>query len=521
MKKIIITTLLIGSLGLSSCSDYLDILPNDKQTTDMFWKSAEDVESILSEAYSSMRTCIPSMITWGEVRGGSILAFSDPKEIMIQDFQILSDNPKVAWADFYKVIGMANSVLKYAPGVMEEDASYKEAQMKSHLTEAYFIRGLMYLYLVRNFKEVPLITEPYVDDEMPNDIAKSSEAAIIEQIKNDVKAALDTNAAKERYEENWANKGRATKWALYALMAETCLWAEDYQGCVEYANLLIHANSGVRPVFISSPSQWFMNFYTQEGYGSNESIFELMFNADLPSGTNGNTPTKHLTFVTDAAPKYLFSEPMTQRIQAECDASSVRSLWGSVALDANNLIATNTNYPQNAAIWKYVGMGVEDIKAGRAGSGNDSDANWIIYRMADVMLMKAEALIRMEGIDNWKEALAIINQIRTRASLPELDITVEETNEYTLLEALLNERDMELAAEGKRWYDLVRLGKQQNFEYKADFISIIVDNNDGANKKWLRSVLNDDNAWYLPIPERDITTNKELVQNPYYDQTKK
>ena len=90
------------------------------------------------------------------------------------------------------------------------------------------------------------------------------------------------------------------------------------------------------------------------------------------------------------------------------------------------------------------------------------DANYIIYRMADVMLMKAEALIRIGGSANWTEALAIINQIRERSELnPRSEVSADNINEATeemLLEMLLDERDMEFAAEGKRWYDILRYG---------------------------------------------------------------
>ena len=140
--------------------------------------------------------------------------------------------------------------------------------------------------------------------------------------------------------------------------------------------------------------------------------------------------------------------------------------------------------------------------------------------MADVMLMKAEALIRKGGVENWTEAVAIMDKIRERSGLAPLDVTLEETSELDLLTLLLNERDMEFAAEGKRWYDLLRFGKQQNFKYKDDFISIIMENNQTGNEKWLRSALQNDNAWYLPIPQGDIDSNKLLVQNPYYDVTK-
>ena len=148
MKKIFLTTLLIGGLLTSSCSDYLDILPKDKQATDTFWKSASDVESILAQGYSSMRMCVPRMIQWGELRGSSVTT-NVTTGYMIQNFQALPSNSVVKWMDFYTVINMANSVIKYAPGVMANDESYKPSQMNSHLTEAYFMRGLMYLYLVR------------------------------------------------------------------------------------------------------------------------------------------------------------------------------------------------------------------------------------------------------------------------------------------------------------------------------------------------------------------------------------
>ena len=114
--------------------------------------------------------------------------------------------------------------------VQAKDKTYMEDTMNSHLSEAYFLRGLCHFYLVRNFKEAPIVTEPYVDDSAPYDIAKSSEEDIIAQIKSDIQTALDSGAAKEFFEDDqWegASKGRATKWALYALMADVCLWSED------------------------------------------------------------------------------------------------------------------------------------------------------------------------------------------------------------------------------------------------------------------------------------------------------
>ena len=85
-----------------------------------------------------------------------------------------------------------------------------------------------------------------------------------------------------------------------------------------------------------------------------------------------------------------------------------------------------------------------------------------------------------------------------------------------MLQAVLRERNIEFAAEGKRWYDLVRFGKMKNYRYKDSFIEMIVTYNSTANVSWLRSVLSNEYAWYLPISQSEIDANLLLVQNPYY-----
>ena len=120
MKKIFTILLLSGSLLMSGCSDWLDILPKDKQSTDMYWESSEDVEAILAQGYSRLRTCVPYIINWGEFRGSSVIVPGrGTKTGLIQNFQVLPSTSTVQWGTFYQVIGMANAVLKYAPTVMD------------------------------------------------------------------------------------------------------------------------------------------------------------------------------------------------------------------------------------------------------------------------------------------------------------------------------------------------------------------------------------------------------------------
>lgn len=512
MKRIIYIITLVFAISMSGCSDWLDILPKNEQVTADYWKTKEDVESVLASGYYYMRTATPSLIAWGELRASSIYSYRSLEENKLQDFQLTAGSSLSQWTSLYRVINMANSVIYYAPEVQKIDDTYTEAAMKSHQTEAYFMRALMYFYLVRNFKEVPMALDPYVDDSAPYNIAKSDENAIMEQIKSDIRTALATEAAKEFFDhEKWAgaSKGRATKWALYALMADVCLWTEEYDECIKYADLLINATSSKRPAFMSIPEQWFSIFNPGN---SNESIFELNWD-QTTYGQTSNSPANY--FAVSESPNYQYSLAMIERLYNDYlevlpEKESIRSQFGAYVAYGDEDAETKTY-----CIWKYRGTEIKDITATRV----TADANFIIYRMADVMLMKAEALIWKGGAAAWAEAINIMNTIRERANLQSLEINLEEVDELAMLEYLLHERDMELAAECKRWYDLLRFGKTQNYKYKQQFVEMIVENNSSANDSWIRSVLKNNYAWYLPINEKEIEVNGLLVQNPYYAPT--
>ena len=180
--------------------------------------------------------------------------------------------------------------------------------------------------------------------------------------------------------------------------------------------------------------------------------------------------------------------------------------------------ASNTPY-----MWKYNGTDVQDITGGVRAY---QDANFIIYRVAEIILMKAQAEI-MKG--NYKEAVELINRIRNRAGLgnfngintqaEDADIQISQLDEYTLLEEVLNQKEMEFVGEGKRWYDLLWFGRIANNKYRKQFIDTVVEGNQTTNQAWIQSVLQDKNAWYMPLPQADIDHNSLLVQNPYYIST--
>jgi hypothetical protein len=196
---------------------------------------------------------------------------------------------------------------------------------------------------------------------------------------------------------------------------------------------------------------------------------------------------------------------------------AVRTMYGAFITDGN---ADNYENATNAYVWKYYGGTSYNTKRL---SVQDYDCNFIIYRVADIMLLKAEALIMRQlgksEADN-QAAIDIINQIRKRTNLDETEVDSHSSLQDLMQKGIMHERLMELSGEGKAWYDMLRMGRYTDpsgeTNFKEMFVNNVVTYNKGANESWIRSVLSNENAWYLPINESEIRTNDLLEQNPYY-----
>lgn len=510
MKKIKHTLLILLALNLfSSCTDWLQLLPQNQQVSDGYWTTQEEVDAVLNAGYLYLRNTVePQLIPLGELRGGNIYSIRTNK---LQNFQVKPTDKDICdWGPFYQIINVANVVLSNAAKAQKKDDTYEVEEMNAHYCEAYFLRALSYFYLVRNWREVPLITVAFEDDSHSYQIPKASEAEIVAQIKEDIKAALATGATKESFNTTWETKGRATKWAFYALMADVCLWSEDYETALQYSDYLLNSTSPKAPKFLSTPShnKWFSMFNPGN---SNESIFEIQWN--YQEGQRNNLPV--LFDNTATGRLYQLSLTLLQEFNSEYsytienNLEAVRSMYGGYFTD----IPASYEVATSGYVWKYSGSKTLTDKR----TQTYYDPNFIIYRVAEVYLMKAEALIlRGNSIEDWTAAVELINVIRRRSNLEEREFT-EDLKEKDLLEWVLYERRLELVGEGKCWYDELRFGRRGNNKYKSLFlIDYVTTYNKQAGESWLTSVLNIDDALFLPISISELETNKKLVQNPYY-----
>jgi starch-binding outer membrane protein, SusD/RagB family len=483
-----IISLMLLAFTATSCQDYITVVPENNQSTSQYWKTKEDVEAVLGAGYVKLRDAQEYLMLWGESRGNGIYFTSTTYKPAaaaqkLRQFDILATNDLAKWDKLYAIINMANSVIKYGPKV--QDASFNENVMHSYLSEAYFQRALAYFYLVRIWRDVPFVTQPYVDDSTPYSIAKSSGDEILKSCLIDLNNALES--AKVKFPENSLDnprntKGRATKWAIYSLIADMNLWLGNYDACIPACEAVI--NSG--QVGLIGGTNWFSNFYPGN---SNESIFEVQYNYTL------NQTNSFITWFSTNI--YYFISPYQQMLY-EAEPLDIRGL--------------NSSYISTSKIWKYVGYSTYTASV-PARTSNQTDQNWIIYRLADIYLLEAEAYAMKGDAESMSKSQSLVNAVRTRAGLAAAPGASEKLD---MMKIILQERQRELFCEGKNWFDLVRIGSRPDAGFKDLFIEQVLQVASASNSAMIRAILQDNNSWYLPIHSDELTTNELLVQNPYY-----
>ncbi len=494
MKKTTYFILLFALVAATSCKKWLTLEPQDGITRQEFWKTKEQIQSAVIGCYASLlgdpngkdRPLSEYLFLWGELRADMIapgLGVTN-EELDVINVNTLPNNSITNWASVYRTINYCNTVIDFAPDVLAQDKTLSQTQLNNYLAEARALRGLMYFYLVRSFGDVPLQVKSTSSDRDIKQIAKSTQAEVLNQIVADLSYA-DSNAV-FTYSNNAYDKGRVTKYTVKAIEADVYLWMDKYGEAADACDFIINSH---KFGLVAGNSGWFNSLYYQGN--SAESIFEFQFDAQKLNSFYGIFATSR--------PRFLASPEVIDQFYTIDYINGFKDIRGEAAA-----VRTSDN-----AIWKYIAIDNNSIRPSDA-----SYAHWIVYRYADVLLMKAEALIQL---GRGAEALPLITTIRTRAAaLDQTNPNPDVTDKRAMTDFLLAERAREFAFEGKRWYDLLRNAKRNNYE-RLDILNAMVVRSVPADR--VQSALGkykDKNSHYFPIYINEINANPNLIQNPFY-----
>lgn len=491
-----ILTVFILFITASACDNYLDLRPQDGIVRDEFWKTKEDIQAAVIGIYSSLLNSPPGvsdltmteyLFMYGELRGDMIApggnVTEDERDIM--NSNIIASNDLTSWAAFYRTINYCNTVIDLAPAVKNEDPTLTQTQLNHFLSEALAIRAYLYFTLARTFRDVPLKLTATLSDADNFQIPTSPQNEIFAQVIKDLKLAEEYGV--EDYGDNPSNRGRITTYAINAMQADVYLWTEKYPEAVEAADKVI---ASPRFKLIPASSSWFTTVYANGN--STESIFEFQY-------TSSNLGPFYSIFF--------------QRPQFLGGSTILEDVFGIDLEDSNNRDVRGERaslVPGTGQIYKFVGLNFNNRKELQS-----SDTHWFVYRFADVLLMKAEALTEITG--RGQEAIDIIENLRLNRNALELTAQeVEPDSKLGIINYILAERAREFAYEGKRWFDLLRNAKRNNYARLDILIDAAISNALPEQQQSVIAKLRDPNSHYLPINTYELFTNKALVQNPFY-----
>lgn len=534
-NKFIIIITLISLMFSSSCSDYLTLEPVDGVVVSKFWKTKEEVHDAVMGCYASMMksNVMLDFVYWGELRADLVKprtsTSSYSKLSLFQNGDISSTTSYCDWGDIYTVINNCNTVLHFAKETQKIDDSFTDQLLSEYEAEAKCIRAMMYFYLVRTYKDVPFVTEASLSDAQNYQVAKTDGNQILDSLIVDLKKVDRTQIGGAKgipYTYGTSvkeNKGRFTVWSMKSLLADIYLWKEDYANAISQCNQILasgqftlvpvqHTVSGVTDIYGNSSNV----YYPSEGDANN--MFLNMY-------VNGNSVESilELQFSTDYEnPFYDLYNPTNGTLIANTDVLSSNGIFPTSGLDKGwyDIRGDGVDFKQGY-VWKWIGLSRTTYSYRANGM---SFSNWIFYRLADIKLMKAEALCQVgkQNSDTTKlqESLALVNEVRLRACATETTNEIPDVNNINadvLEKFILTEREREFAHEGKRWFDVLRNAKRNNYagiNYLLDLASTAAspDKVLSLQNKWK----GDHNSHYLPILESELRTNKALTQNPFY-----
>ena len=560
MKKKYLSLLAACSFLFAGCSDFLDMNPNgilDEESV----SGVEQLDKLVISAYSMLGNDhydIPfNLWPYGNVRSDD--AYKGGRdESDIQDFHFYETSSNITanfgepdglWYNCYIAISRANNALRSLNNVSEQDFPNK----KIRIGECRFIRGHFYFLLKVLFKSIPYIDETVAIEDYGtiSNIALSNDE-LWQKIADDFKAAYDNLP-----ESQGTDVGRANKYSAAAYLAKTYLYkayrqdekhnvteinAEDLKQVLTFSNEVMSSDYGLEDDFA-------YNFLPGSYENGKESLFAIQHSTDdgtlygrlnfsdalnVPMKFSGSCdfqkPSQNLVNAyktVNGLPE--FSDYNKADYKANTDKVDPR-LYHTVALpgvpykyDKKNIF--DESWTRNKAVYGLYSSLKENVALNDPSSVlidpfRANTKNKIVIRYADVVLMRAEALIEL---DREKEALPLINEIRERAKKSTGLIDYAENVDIALYvdnvncnwtkpyarEALRWERRLELAMESQRFFDLVRWGI-------ADSVINTFYKEEAPKRTYYEDAHFEKNrAEYVPIPQQQINFSKQVYKQNY------
>lgn len=475
----------LATLTFASCDSFLDNDPKSDSTFDpqtgsnlkSKYKTSEEAIAGLNGAYMKFKADIYQfeIFSYNDIQSDNCYHGGDGipgEEVDAIKLTSMNSKTKLMWAQYFEMIGAATDAIENTR-IME--SGIDEPTRQRVMAEAKFVRAYAYFDAVRIWGDIPLMVEliPSITAENIEELypkfypKRSSSDSIYAQIIKDLEEAIPHLDSQ--------SKGvfKATKGAAYGLLAKVYATEgpkteRNYNKVVEMCNKVIAEGYNIVSNFddLFDPTKKF----------TSESIFEVAYDATAPNW----------------AYWVLFSEE---------DGSITWRRYCTPTQDLLSKFSSKDKRYASTVVFKEVPYDTYYPSSSYAIANKirTKDSNIILMRLGDILLLKAEALVELNKVS---EAMAIVNTIRNRSGVDALSVAMSQSDARLAIE---NERQLELALEGHRWFDLLR----------NDRMEAVMKQHKDKNGKPLFGVIEEFHRLW-PIPQLEKDSNPNLTQNPGY-----
>jgi hypothetical protein len=441
----------------------LEIDPISSVSPNIYWQSQDDATFWMAGIYHQMQMVLNyNIFDWGEARTDNVdKSGTGIAQTNLTNNQLSStgNSTTVNWKELYNCISLCNFGLKYFPRMIEENIDGAEAVYSEYMGQCYAMRALMYFYGLRVWGRLPIV--PYAVESTSQEMLfpRSGISEVKAQIIRDIREALKTISTDN------SRKFYLNKSSVLALLTDVYAWFQEYERVIEVSDTFLTVTNCQ---WVSSPNEWKNIFITPQN--SNETIFSMYWDY-LESGNNqvaryiGCSNYDALFVVRGEYLQKLIDRQDSINRWVDC------RYWHCFDTVKYKRVSSYTGISRKFG--KFVPWDPNVVNTGNENGAfvypGNNEANYLmpVYRYADVMSLRAEALA-LTG--RYAESLDILKTMRSRAGyVPVIENDSTNYMEYydkfgsqkgkRLQEVILDERQIEFLGEGKRWYDLCRIGK--------------------------------------------------------------
>ncbi len=509
--KQIFSILLLATILIAGCSeDFLDRKSLTALADDTFWTTEADAEMALAGCYSNLqdRNLFDSnpwaggvvrwdymtddgWVRWGWMRGGAVSRGEhSTTDGLVSSF----------WNQCYQTIVRCNRVIETVPTLGEDIIS--TASANQIVAEAKFIRALIYNLMTMTIEDVPLVTSIQSVEEA--EIAKSSKSDVVNFILSDLEGCVEDLPAPGA--DDW---GRATKGAGYALLARINLYNENWTAAATWAQKVIDLGYSLFPDF--------HGLFQNANEINDEVIFPVRFlrgpdeNGASFAAYWGNNGINYQEALPNLGEDFfcIDGKPITESdlYSPEVPAENRDPRMGATLVTNNSIWRGNVFNTFSKSRTGYMQRKYTEEQ----NSENHFDANedFYVFRLGEVLLMKAEALAESGG--SADEIFALINQLRDRDSVQMPHVDQAEVDNYfggSIVDMVRHERRIETAFEGLRYIDLKRWGILKERAIDFYMANERANNSKLSDRHWLGP-----QQLIWPIPQSELDVNPALEQH--------